>query len=1662
MIRARYSGFILVPVAVAIALIGVLAYFIASQSAINVNLVNREIEASQADYVVQAGLQHGLRHAARQGCGPYTNLVNTALGGHQYTTSLTTDLGSTTAYTVDTDQDTWIRSDMPDDNMGSDWQLHIRYEAGTIARPMYKYDLSVIPANASILSATAWFYVNVQHAEGPVDIHLLNSDWQDTTATWNTMGDRMDPTVIATIPAQPAKFVWVHVNLTRQVQAWVNGQSNYGIALNSTSEGTHAEYIGEEDSTYESYINVVVGTPPSPNGQLKAVGTLASGVSRTLWRDVVLTQAPTYFTHLSLGPGSGRDAWADSFYTTRNYGNDSLDIDSSGTLEHAFLKFDSLGVPVGARILSASLELYHTVTDGSPDNPGADVHRITRNWLEGTGSGSNSGDGVTWNTWDGSNDWTQGGGDFDAMPAASTSISVTVNDWENWNVRDLVQGWVDGTYPNHGLLLKATGTIEATFASKEDADPALRPRLTVTYTCACGTACAPLQGTGNLLMVVVNPSALVEADQKAKDLFESWGYTVSVISESADQTTFDTAYAANDVVFVSETVNSNTLGSRLDSAPIGIVSQDGDYNADLGLATGSSLKVGDSVDIVDTDHYITRPFASGALQVYAADMEQLVIDSPPTGGQQVLAEIDGAGALVALEAGDLMEGGGTAAGRRVMLPLGTRYRFDWDHLNANGQLLVQRALEWGVGADKVSKGNVLLVVVNPGSLTAQEDAKKALMEGWDFTVNLIDESDSQASFDAAIALNDVAYIPQDITSSNLGTKLSEAPIGVVNEEGEQVDELGFSGDKLFKTRREIDLIDTSHYITQPFSPGLLQFASSDQSVHMLSAATAPGLQTLGQSFNTGTLWEPSLATLDPGDDLWGGGTAAGRRVELPWGGDTFDINQLTDDGRTIMQRALEWGAGTEDLDFSTELLFVVADPSALTGAETAKKSLIESWGYTVNLLDDADSVADFAAAFEVNAVIYVSGEVSDIAIGSKLIKAGLGIVNEQIALHDELLLSTGAGTNDFNNISVIDNAHYITQGINTGWHTIASSNQPLNALMGTLAPGMTNLAEVWISGANYDFGLAVVDTGGQLNDAESAAGRRVQLPWGAASFDFSALNANGQNLMRRAIEWAGGAEIDLSPVAHWKLDETGGNTFIDSAGGHDATFPNPLFVSGQIDGGVDVPGINNAGSAPHADELNLTGGLTLMGWVNPSVLSGYDTLIAKASSGSDINYFLGTWEDEAVFGFSTDTDNWQGFYTSGANLATGSWVHLAASFSNNADQVVIYVDGSPFQSFATSLQPVTNAGAVWLGRSALNDEYLHGRMDDARIYNRVLAPSEVQDIYAASLPEPSLGYTEAMQGWDATSAGSWVVMDLAGLGVPPNAVVEVAVYNASVGSERWGGVRAVGSLLDRRFQLQEAEQGGIDSVTLHVQADANARIEYYSEAASDVSFALLGYWANASYLELFQAMSAASSGSWAVEDVSDDGLGPNQVAEIVISNNNQNAARIAGVRQTGSTSTRQFNHHEAEAGGNETMSMMVNTDASSRIELYAQDNSDIQFHVVGYWDAAPGNYVESGVGLWNPSSNNWENVNLAAAGVPADTVLQVGLANRNTKFERQMGVRSVGSGLDRVLDLHEAENGGSDLGSMHVNVDAGQNIQGFCESGDANNNFVPLGWWVLP
>lgn len=130
------------------------------------------------------------------------------------------------------------------------------------------------------------------------------------------------------------------------------------------------------------------------------------------------------------------------------------------------LRFDLSSIPTGAAILSAHLYLYPVDSNNGQVNS---IHRLTSNWTEAT---------VTWN-----NPWGFPGGDYDSQSLYADFDAGSTGCVRRVNVTDLVTGWVNGTYPNFGLLISATGPRSfARYVSKDDpAHSDLAPRLDIVY-----------------------------------------------------------------------------------------------------------------------------------------------------------------------------------------------------------------------------------------------------------------------------------------------------------------------------------------------------------------------------------------------------------------------------------------------------------------------------------------------------------------------------------------------------------------------------------------------------------------------------------------------------------------------------------------------------------------------------------------------------------------------------------------------------------------------------------------------------------------------------------------------------------------------------------------------------------------------------------------------------------------------------------------------------------------------------------------------------------------------------------------------------------------------------------------------------------------------------
>lgn len=403
-------------------------------------------------------------------------------------------------------------------------------------------------------------------------------------------------------------------------------------------------------------------------------------------------------------------------------------------------------------------------------------------------------------------------------------------------------------------------------------------------------------------------------------------------------------------------------------------------------------------------------------------------------------------------------------------------------------------------------------------------------------------------------------------------------------------------------------------------------------------------------------------------------------------------------------------------------VLMVTSNTSLEPIESAIKSQLEAWGYTVATIVDSDSQANFDAAVANAAVVYVPCTIEDWDLLYKLRTASKGIITETPGLDTEFGFAAADGyTMSGTALETVVNTHEVTSELTSGTVTIYTATDAIALNGNTLAAGMQVLGtQSW-----GQMSLGVIEAGGTLantyNGNSTAAGRRVRLPWGGA-FNYS-VNANGISIARKALEWALGKRL----VLHYKLDHASGTTVTDSSGND---------YSGTVTGTTNwVSAVRNNGFDFNGNTKIQTN--TLLGNPINITLAAWVDLDSIDSGGASEIISLGDHVLMRITASAIQIHLYNGttWTTSSANcspVGTG-WHHYAITFDDAANEVKIYINGQ-LATTATQTTTINYTGqgtATVIGRHGNgNTAYdLDGRVDDVRVYNYALTHAEIAVIY---------------------------------------------------------------------------------------------------------------------------------------------------------------------------------------------------------------------------------------------------------------------------------------------------------------------------------------------
>jgi chitodextrinase len=348
-----------------------------------------------------------------------------------------------------------------------------------------------------------------------------------------------------------------------------------------------------------------------------------------------------------------------------------------------------------------------------------------------------------------------------------------------------------------------------------------------------------------------------------------------------------------------------------------------------------------------------------------------------------------------------------------------------------------------------------------------------------------------------------------------------------------------------------------------------------------------------------------------------------------------------------------------------------------------------------------------------------------------------------------LIAQTVGLTTTFTNSVVAGNYYYRVLASDAAGNLSPSSNEVLGTSQSdTTAPTVALTApadNATVSGsvsitANASDNIAVAGvsffSNGDLIGAEDTTAP-YSVSW------ITSTNSNGSYVLTAVARDSSGNQTTSSSrtvtvqnststvglVAEWSFDDGSGTTAQDDSGnGHTGTISNAAWsATGKYGGALAFNGSNSWVTVADAAFLDLTTGMTIEAWVNPTSLTGWRSILLKERTGGlaysmyATNPDLGSLPPGTFINLGAASD----INSSGTQaLPLNTWTHLAGTYDGS--QLKMYVNGSLLQTINASGSITVSNGVLRIGGNSVYGEYFAGLIDEIRLYNRALALAEIQ------------------------------------------------------------------------------------------------------------------------------------------------------------------------------------------------------------------------------------------------------------------------------------------------------------------------------------------------
>jgi len=211
---------------------------------------------------------------------------------------------------------------------------------------------------------------------------------------------------------------------------------------------------------------------------------------------------------------------------------------------------------------------------------------------------------------------------------------------------------------------------------------------------------------------------------------------------------------------------------------------------------------------------------------------------------------------------------------------------------------------------------------------------------------------------------------------------------------------------------------------------------------------------------------------------------------------------------------------------------------------------------------------------------------------------------------------------------------------------------------------------------------------------------------------------------------------DENLMGYWSFDDGTGTVAVDGSGnGNDGTLiGNPVWTDGICGTCYEGDGTGDCVSIPNSTDFQMgTDDFSVSLWVyvDSGIAITEAWLLSIITGGLYAFSIYPINGAKRIYTYLSDGTNSASGYTGNSSLNLDQWNHIVVVWSRTDDKTYAYLNGEYDGSLDNSAVTgnVNPTGVLYLGADGNGNNSLYGKLDEVRIYNRALTPSEVKALY---------------------------------------------------------------------------------------------------------------------------------------------------------------------------------------------------------------------------------------------------------------------------------------------------------------------------------------------